>query len=66
MQKSECRAWMPRQVANAISQDAVDAHNTRGRKRHPKANPVTGITGDKTGMFVTEIRQSKRVNLSKR
>ena len=66
MQKSESRAWMPRQVARSIAQGVCDAHNTRKRKIHPKANPDTGIVGDKTGLFVTEVKRPRKINFPER
>jgi hypothetical protein len=66
MQSSESKNWMPRQVANELSRGACNAHNTRERKKHPNANPLTGIVGDKTGMFVKEVKQPRVLNISER
>lgn len=59
MQSSASTAWLPRKVANTLSQMACDIHNARVHGLHPKANLITGIVGDKTGTFETETRRRK-------
>jgi len=57
-------AWLPRQVANKLAKAAVDAHNVRKPGVHRRANPVTGIVGDRTGTFkcVVKPKPSRRGN----